>query len=444
MTTIKKVSSQLAVGFTLIIAALAAQAQSVSIDDFLPPAQGGASEAQTPVQEKGEVMVAQTMQDGLAYAYQKILDEDGEGVRNIQTKSGMGVIATAVATYNTYENPNATLLAKRGAYLKAFTKAKSMLVKNMEGFENQCSTAVQDKMVVIDTGKESAANSADAAKETCAEVAKGVLSAYITYAVKDDVEHTEVTVSIASSTKTRSAVDRVGGSVVMSTDPRKAFEYIAKEISLGIVPPMGAKLIQNPENGESIVIGFGSAIVRENKDRGMARNLLSMARQQAQTRSNSALVSFLNGDEVYWKGGFDESKIESNEQFEIPVDRNGQPKDPAVFETPKKQFLNVLQQSNDYSVVTQGKLPPGVIPKTFPSEDGHWIYSIAVYMPSATAQAQKAGGENRAAAGKLNQTQADGEPSSRSARTMRMEGGMTEGGTNPQGPSGRVVNDNDF
>lgn len=437
---------RMALAITLAIAALDVQAQGLSLDEFVPPVQGGPTEPQGPVTETENVVLADSMQDGLGYAYQQILDEEGEGVRNVQTKTGLGVIATGISTYNTYQNPNATLLSKRSAYLKAFTKARTLLVKNMEGVENQCTTAIEDGGMSLDTGMDNAANEAGSVDETCSEVAKGVLSSYITYAVNDDVENTEVTISIASSTKTRSAIDRIGGAVVASSDPRKAFEHIAQEISLGIVPPMGAKLIQNPENGESIVIGFGSAIVRANDDRGMARRLRSMARQQAEMRANNALVSFLNGDQVYWTGGFDESQIESNQQFEIPVDESGQALDPVVLDQPKKQFMNIMTQTNAYSAVTKGKLPPGVQPKSFSSEDGHWMYTIAVYMPSLTAQAQQASSENRAASGHLDRAELDSSQGirSNSGRTMRMEGGMTEGGANPQGPSGRVVLDNDF
>lgn len=418
-------------GFALLLCASGAQA--ISLDEFVPPVEGGPVNESAAVSQDDDVIQAENMQDGLGYAYKQIMDDGGEGILTVQTKTGMGIISTSTVNYNRFENINATMLSKRGAYVRAFTKAQAQMVKYLEGFENNCETALSDQTVVIDTGVESTANSGSSLQEQCAETAKGVLAGFITYKLDDDAKDDAVTVSLASSTKTRAAVTRVGGAVIVSSDPKKAFEHIAKEVTIGVVPPLGAKLIHNPENGESIVIGFGSAIVRQNKDKAMMRKMIAMANKQSQIRANNALVAFLKGSEVYWKGGFEESQVESAQQFEIPTDENGQAMDPVVFDDTRNVFLNTVSSSDDYSVITGGNLPAGVKTKTYKSEDGYWVNTIAIYMPSATVEAQQASRENRGVSGQTPQT-----------RKLQIEGGLAPSSENPKGPSGTTVRGNDF
>ena len=66
------------------------------------------------------------------------------------------------------------------------------------------------------------------------------------------------------------------------------------------------------------------------------------AKGQADKRARNALVAFLQGDKLHWEGGFDETQIESTEQFEIPVDEEGNVGDPQVLDNERNVFLNVL------------------------------------------------------------------------------------------------------
>ena len=200
---------------------------------------------------------------------------------------------------------------------------------------------------------------------------------------------------------------------------------------------MGAKLINDPETGESIVIGFGSSIIRQNKDKNMMRKLAGAAQQQSRQRANSALIAFLQGSTIYWEGGFDEQQVEAGQQFEVPMDQDGNVQDPVAYDATKNTFLNSMVASDEFSSVTGGKLPAGVITKNFPSEDGYWSNTIAIYRSSASATAQKEAQENTKAVGAHNNSQ-------RTGRTMTIEGGITPDSVNPKGPSGSVVRDNDF
>ena len=418
-------------------------AAPMDLNDFLPPAQGGPSSPTGPIEKKDDVISAPNMQDAMASAFKQLNDEGGVGVQIVATKTGMGILAAATANYKPYDNPNATNLSKRGAYFRAFTEARKELVSHMEGIKNKCSTAVRDKMLTLDTGKDSAANSSSNISDVCGEEVMGEIAAYIVYSVNDNIKDKSITMALASTTKTRGAVDRIGGAIVTSDDPQAAWKDIISEVTNYATPPMGAKMIVNQRNNETIIIGFGSAIIRQNADAAIGRELKKTAVNQSQIRARNALVSFLKGDSVYWSGGFDEKQMESSEQFAIPVDENNKPKDPVVFDKTRDSFLNTVHASNDYKIVTEGQLPPGVTTKSFQSEDGIWQFSLAVYMPSATEAAMQAGAENRDAINRGNQSS---EPVSQlpSGHTLQQYGGANEQAPNSRGPSGQVSPKHDF
>lgn len=420
-------------------------AQNLDLDSFLAPVQGGSEAVQGDV-EVGDTVHAETMQDGLNAA-NGLLAEDGDGVLLVSTKTGLGTIARASASYNTYQNINATMLSKRGAYFRAYQEAKRQLLVNFDGVQNSCEGAVNDGLVVIDTGVESTANTLTETSEVCKETISGLLAAFIVFDVDDNVNEQEVSISVASSTNTRSAFSRLGEAVIQTGDPNAAFQNLMVEIARFATPPMGARMITAPDTGEQVVVGFGSSIIRTNKNKSVAKRLAKAAKSNADTRARNALVQFLQGDKLYWEGGFDESQIEGSEQFTIPVDEEGNVGDPQVLDNERNVFMNVLTDSQAYSTVAAGKVPPGVRTRSFKSEDGYWQFSVAVFQQSATAQARQASRENKAASGKLDQMEAQqgsGGSAGRASRALKLEGGLTSGGLNPQGPSGQVSDKEDF
>ena len=419
-----------------------ASAQNLDLDSFLAPVQGGSDTVQGDI-EVGDTVHAETMQDGLNAA-NGLLAEDGDGVLLVSTKTGLGTIARASASYNIYENLNATLLSKRAAYFRAYQEAKRQLLVNFDGVQNSCEGAVSDELVDLQTGVESAANTLTETSEMCKETISGLLAAFVVFDVDDDVNEQEVSISVASSTKTRSAFSRLGEAVIQTGDPNAAFKNLMVEIARFATPPMGARLITAPDTGEQVVVGFGSSIIRTNKNKSVAKRLAKAAKNNAETRARNALVQFLQGDKLYWEGGFDESQIEGSQQFENPVDENGDLGDPQVLDNERNGFLNVLTDSQAYSTVSSGKVPPGVRTRSFESEDGHWHFSVAVFHQSATAQARQASRENQAAAGKMDQMESQQGSTGSSSRALNVEGGLLSGAANSQGPSGQVSEKDDF
>ena len=413
------------------------------------------------IKEEGGNIVTDNVQAGLNHALKELLNDEGDGVKEIVVPSGFAIISVATKEYNTYKNRNATLLSKKQAYSFSMAAAQKQMVANFEGLMSACNKAFSTEMQTIDTGSdEGQANTSTSGSESCKEQVEGTLAGYVTYFVKDNPQNKEVVVALASSTKTHTAIKKIGGAMIQTHDMKKAWSSLMTEITRGLVPPLGARLLINPTTGESVVIGFGSSIVRKNRDKSIERKLKKSAKRQAQMRANNALVGFLNGDKVYWEGGFDEKQMEESKQFKLPPPPD--PKEAAatpqqqaenikVFNETQGSFLNMMKESDAYSIVTKGRLPPGVKPKSFFDENGDWAIAIAVYSSSMTARAEKAGARNREAGGKLDVYQKERDRNQKgsggnnhSSRPLRAKGGLVEDIENHKGPSGHVTRDSDL
>ncbi|MCY9876417.1 hypothetical protein OTK59_07595 [Vibrio natriegens] len=387
------------------------------------------------VKEVGDVVVAADPKAAVLVAHQSLIEEEGDGVKMIAVGSGIGILSTGSGSYETYENRNATLLSKRAAYMKAFQIAKKQLVENMEGMSNMCATAINETMDIIDTATESTANTTSMMSDNCAESVKGALAGYVTFDVFDDPSENLVRVSLISTPKTREQTKRKVGAITQTTEPNIIFKQIIAELQSGVLPPVGAKVITNAETGESFVLGFGSSIIRDNKNNAVKRKLLNVSKSQAQAKARNGLIAVMQGEQVYWEGGFTENQLEKNEQFEYEPDSIN-PADAKVLAETQHTFLNNMKSTDSYKSFASGKVPAGVSVKTFKSHDGDWMLAVAVYAPSLEAAAKQAAAENKQ---RVREGQTVG-----TNHKISTTGGLTDGGNNTQGPSGQVSNANDL
>lgn len=425
MNTIKK--TILAVSLSALMSPFT-YAEDFDLDDLIPAKPGQQVELKGEVKSEGDIVVAEHETDAVAIAHQQLLEEEDDGIKLITVSSGVGIVAVGTATYNTYDNHNATLLSKRGAYIEAAQKAKRQLVENMEGMSNSCETATKMFMDVIDTGTDSVANTSKTMNDGCGEAVAGSLAGYVTFDVFDDVEETEVRVSLISTPKTRNQTRQRSGALMVTTDPNAIFKHVVSDLKKGLLPPVGAKVLTNPDTGETYVMGFGSSVIRTNKNKSVAKKLKQTAKKQSSARARNALIAVMQGEKVYWQGSFDESQVESSEQFKYDPETLD-PREVEVLDQERDQFVNHMKDSDEYRTMAAGKVPPGVKTKTFKSGDGHWMLSVAIYSPSLEATSREAAKQMKGAG--ANQKAASG-------RKINAYGGKNEQAANSQAMSGQV------
>lgn len=422
----------------MVLAMPSTAAEEFSLTDMIPARPGATVINAEQAKVSGDVVIAKDTNVGVSVAHQALMDNNEDGIKMIQVGSGTGILSIGSASYNTYDNMNATLLSKRGAYNKAYLIAKKQLIENMKGVDHQCSNVVKETMDIIDTGVEGVANEKTSMMERCVESVSGSLAGFVTYDVYDNVDDKGVRVSLISTPKTRSQIKGNRGAVAVTTEPNVIFQQVISDVKSGVLPPVGAKVLTNADSGEIIVMGYGSAIMRQNKNKNVARKLQGVAKSQSQTRARSALLATMQGEKVYWQGSFNENQMDGTNQFDYDDPNLNDPQQVAVLEEDRNAFLNQLKTSDEYSTLAKGKLPPGVSVKSFTSDDGLWQYSVAVYAPSLEATARQAAKEM---AGNNGQTL---NSMNRSGQKIKALGGVNQEAKNPQGATGKVTSEEEL
>ena len=80
--------------------------------------------------------------------------------------SGLGFVATGVAGYRTVENPTLTRIAKRKAYVIAFTKAKKNLAEILGELSNEGKETIREALVKVSLPKEDMTNISTESQES--------------------------------------------------------------------------------------------------------------------------------------------------------------------------------------------------------------------------------------------------------------------------------------
>jgi hypothetical protein len=372
----------------------------ISADDFLPVAQGGPKEVKEPekVAMKGTTVTAASAQDAVNTAEQKNIDE-AVGARMVQFPSGLGFVATGMATYRAMENPTATRIAKRQAYVIAFTKAKKNLAEILGGLSNEGKESVRESLVNINLPKSEMTNISTESDESLRQTVDMMLRGFVIYEVKDDTAQNTVYVTIATTPKTRGKVARPAPNMVEANDLRDGLNQVIAEVRSGLVPPVGGRIITMRSTGETAFVGFGSSVVRTSQNNAVQLKLNLEAQKIAGMRAKDALCGLIVGDQASWEGSVKESLKDQVQEFESGT--AGDPlarKDPASakkLDEARQTFVSRMESNDVYQSARSGILPPGVNTKTWFDADHAWAYGMSVYVPSLTNAAATSGREMR-------------------------------------------------
>lgn len=378
-----------------------------SADDFLPVVQGGSVEVENPekVVVKDTLVAAATAQDAINAAVQenKRQLKDGDtrevGAKMVKFPSGLGFVASGLASYTTAENPVATRIAQRKAYVVAFTQAKKNLAEILGGLSNEGKETVRQALVNINLPKEEMNSVSTQSDEALKQVVEMMLRGFVIYEVEDNTDANTVYVSIATTPKTRGKLARPASNALEVDDIREGLNQVITEVRSGLAPPVGGRIIMIRSTGETAFVGFGSAVVRTSGSAAIQAKLNLDAQKVAGMRSKDALCGLMIGDQATWEGNVRESLQEENREFESataddPLARQ-QPEAAQKLEQARRDFVSRYESTDLYQSVRRGVLPPGIATKTWFDDDHAWAYGMSVYVPSATNAAAQSGREMR-------------------------------------------------
>ncbi len=377
------------VGLSLPAMALA----QVSADDFMPVVQGGSAEVAQPAKVKVEedVVTAATAQDAINTAVQENKEELKEGdtpdvgCKMAKFGSGIGYVATGAAAYGTMENPVATRIAKRKAYVIAFVQAKKNLAEMLGGLSNTGQETIREALTNINLPDEEMTNISTQSKEALTQAVDMMLRGFVIYEVVDDTDQTMIFVSIVSTPKTVGKLARPAPNAVAVETLREGIQQVLNEVRTGLVPPVGGRIIMMRSTGETAFVGFGSSVVRTSSVAAAQAKLNLQAQKIAGMRAKDALCGLIIGDRTSWEGGVVDTLQDSVQGFEEAAEDDplaegsGGPKKLAEA---RETFVSRIQSTDTFSSARKGILPPGVNAKTWFDDDKSWAYGMAVYVPS--------------------------------------------------------------
>ena len=406
----------------MFISFLTIFADSISLNDFnlVLPQNGQQSSfssslvVQTKKITNGMVVKSKTLNDGVACANKNLVeDQNSIGAEIITVKSGIGFLAKGTAIYGNYENRDAMLIDKKIAYNKAYLDALQNLGKFLNGMSVESKEEITKSMDMIINSNETLSNVFERYKKDFKGFGEAFLRGVVVYSVFDDVKTNTVTVTIVTTPKTVAESRAESFGMIESNTIKDGLKYVFRDINTHIIPPIGGKVVVVPSNGLTAIVTFGSAIRSSSNDRMKRAYEDEMLREMAKNEADKCMVAFLQGSEIAWTTGTTNTEKYKNDDFKKMYDTTNN--SPKIVKDNIKKFQYELQQSNAYSYVVKGHLPPGVQSKVF--HDENWWYVIDIYLPTLSQNVENLYKEMQGGSG---------------------TSGRNNNGTVQQGPSGQV------
>ena len=363
---------------------------SINLKDFnltLPPngqqVSPSSSISQNIVQTKkssnGIFVKSKTLNDGVVYANKNLVeDKDALGAEIITVKSGIGFLAKGTAIYGYHSNRDAMLVDKKFAYNKAYLSAMKNLAQFLKGMSAESKEEVTKSMDMIINSSETLSNVFNGYEKTFEGFGEALLKGTIVYEVFDDTKTNTVTVTIVTTPKTVAAARAESFGMIESGTIEEGLNCVLRDINTHIIPPIGGKVVIVPSKGLTAIVTFGSSIKSSSNDQMKRTYENEMLKQMAKNEADSCMIAFLKGDEIVWHTGTSNIESYKNNDFK-KIYTFGNPK-PKIVKKRIKEFKSELKQSDGYSSVVKGNLPPGVQSKVF--HDENWWYVVDIYLPA--------------------------------------------------------------
>lgn len=376
-------------------------AEDISVDDFLPAVEGGETKVQQPAKvkldEKADTVEAATAQDAVNAAVEqnkKEIKKEGANTENPQVgttlinfPSGLGVVATGAASYRVVDNPVATRISQRQATIIAFTQAKKNLAAYLNGLSNESKDQIREYLSNVETKDESLTNLDVSTDSTLRQAVEMMLRGFVVYELQDDATNNVIYLSVVTTPKTRGKLARPAPNHVEAESLREGLKKVLAEVKAGLVPPVGGRVVTVPTTGETAFVGFGSSVVRANRNAAAQAKLNLNAQKIAASYAQDSLCGLVIGDQTAWQGEILESYKDQYREFDEiakddPLKPNAQER--KKLESAREEFISTMRTTDVYKSARKGVLPPGVTVRTWFDEDNAWSHGMAVYIPSVT------------------------------------------------------------
>jgi hypothetical protein len=390
-----------AVVFGLVVPASAASAQPlVTANDFVPQLTGGSATIERPdkVKVEDQVVEAASAQDAINAAVDRNKKgltsrskrEDGRRyhVQLIKFPSGIGLVSAGMGEYGNAGDLVTARISQRNAYVVAYMQAKRGLATFLRGLSHESEELLAQNAASFSDAARHLNNLDSSTRLSIKELGEHLLRGFVVYEVDDDTRNKTVYVSLVSTPKTRGKLVRSSPVSIEAASVHEGLDQLLAEIRAGIVFPLGGRVITVPRTGETAVVGYGSFVVRMDANETLAARLRLDARKTASMLAQDSLCGMLRGDTMTWEDKLDDRTARLFAGFEAPAKddplASTNPEDIKQLEKSRDMIISRVQFATNSRSVRKGLIPPGVVVRTWFSDDDSWAYGVAVYVPSVS------------------------------------------------------------
>lgn len=354
--------------------------------DALPLDEPGSAKVVVNEQLGLPITSAKTQNDAVRAAFNRLAG--APGAEFFASNSGIGVIATGIASYGVEGVTNSNLIAlqQRAAFVEARMSALAEIRKFMDGLTLEQLQVVESQLQMLDLANEARANQDKSTTETRSSLVQGMVRGAVIYELVDDPAEGVVAVRLVTTPKTQGALTRERTDFLSAADLDVGIADILREVRLGVVPPEGGRTVMSAD-GSVAWVGFGSALCRKNRNASLERELRQDATRSSVQRASASLLALLNGEEVVDRQRSTDRLNQAISQFDVLLSEDGTESTETLDQDRVEASASRLSLRSLSGEVT-GELPPGVNTRSFFSDDGQWACSISVYTQSSTRQAK--------------------------------------------------------
>lgn len=335
-------------------------------------------------------------------AYKRLRKIETPGCKTELTPDGLAFIATGEGRYdNNISNEDLKRIQQQSAFVIAYNQALNNLAIALDGFDftNLDESLWLNNNAVVDDNTLTQDNKAFHSKMV-KDVKDCYLRGFEFYEMNDPAPYGKVTVTIISSPKTiRNINERYSATIIGCNNIQQGIDSVKKEVLNRPMPFIGTRQIYCPSTGEIAFVGCGTGLILSSKNERMKQINEQRAELEATLRAEAGLCGAINGiiansRDFNSNQNIDQTKeyekIEIEKQNEAETKNNPLNRESKILPIKpiREKSANILTGSI-ISNATKGKIPAGVSKESFLSGDGHWVYTIAVYLPSAEKAARE-------------------------------------------------------
>ena len=393
-----------------------AMSQGISADDFRPKDAGG-SEAvaapeniQTETIGNREVLVAETMQDAINAAAEKIEKAsvaqpanaastdgfDGELREMPQSfyivkseKTGnIGFVATgmAVEPASTAPNPDYVRKAQQRAFVIAYLQAQRNLVSGWKGANGEARQFIVTSTKDFVNKDQTLQNFRQQMSENASETINGVIRGYqvkSTNLIPGDGGKPFRIVTIYCTLNSLLKPQCLDKNTLVTDDFNTAIEDVKNQIRKGLLLPCGARQVVTSK-GEVAFIGYASEVILNTSPERANQNYLT-AKRKAELRASRELAQSIHGGKLIATGSVSAESDAIDNDFIEKINKN----DP-MAELSDDSVQRVKQQKDTFrsslsdiiEITSKGERPAGSQQMSFRTDN--WAFEVFYYIPSVS------------------------------------------------------------